>query len=321
VTEERRRAASSVPPRPGRRVRVGRMAALAWALTSALGTGMIVAGGGPSDEATHLTLHRAAVAAAHGPAGQDVGGGYRTGTPGSPAPESSLDVVLAAAPTAHPPAAGIPAAPTTVGGTAITATTGSTASPLTTGPAPPPDVADVPPSGASVPPAGAGSTAPPPVAGIPAPPPGAGVAAPGAGYAWPMLPAPAVVTPFRAPSHPYGPGHRGVDLGGAPGGAVLAARAGTVVFAGPVGGRDLVSVLHDDGLRTTYEPVQPVVEAGAVIRAGEVIGLLQPGHACVAQTCLHWGVRRDRNEYLDPLVLLRPPRVRLLPVPIPWPDG
>jgi murein DD-endopeptidase MepM/ murein hydrolase activator NlpD len=137
-----------------------------------------------------------------------------------------------------------------------------------------------------------------------------------------MLPAPAVVTPFRAPSHPYGPGHRGVDLGGAPDGPVLAARDGTVVFAGPVGGRDLVSVLHDDGLRTTYEPVLPVVETGAVIRAGEVIGLLRPGHAgCAGQVCLHWGVRRDRNEYLDPLVLLRPPRVRLLPVPSPWPDG
>jgi hypothetical protein len=59
-----------------------------------------------------------------------------------------------------------------------------------------------------------------------------------------------------------------------------------------------------------------------VIQAGEVIGLLQPGHGgCAAQACLHWGVRRDRNEYLDPLVLLRPPQVRLLPVPIPWPDG
>jgi hypothetical protein len=33
-------------------------------------------------------------------------------------------------------------------------------------------------------------------------------------------------------------------------------------------------------------------------------------------------VRRDRLEYLDPLVLLRPLRVRLLPVPVPepWPD-
>ncbi|MDT7648625.1 MAG: hypothetical protein QOI36_31 [Pseudonocardiales bacterium] len=156
----------------------------------------------------------------------------------------------------------------------------------------------------------------------PAPPPGAGAPAPGARYAWPLFPAPAVITPFRAPTHPYGPGHRGVDLAGSPLQPVTAARGGTVVFAGPVGGRDLVSVQHDDGLRTTYEPLQPTVRAGAVVLAGEVIGLLQPGHAgCGAPACLHWGVRRDRTDYLDPLVLLRPLRVRLLPVPVPWSTG
>jgi murein DD-endopeptidase MepM/ murein hydrolase activator NlpD len=157
-------------------------------------------------------------------------------------------------------------------------------------------------------------------AGTPAPPPGAGVPAPGAHYAWPLLPPPALLGPFEAPPHVYGRGHRGVDLAGAPGQPVLAARAGTVVFAGPVGGRGVVSVQHDDGLRTTYEPVRPAVVAGASVRAGDVVGFLEPGHAgCAPATCLHWGVRRDRTEYLDPLVLLRPPRVRLLPVPDPWP--
>ncbi len=153
--------------------------------------------------------------------------------------------------------------------------------------------------------------------------PGAGVPAPGAGYAWPLVPAPAVHTPFQAPAHPFGPGHRGVDLAGSPGQPVAAARAGTVVFAGPVAGRGVVSIQHDDGLRTTYEPVRPAVTAGAVVRSGDVLGLLDPGHpGCTAPACLHWGVRRDRTEYLDPLLLLRPPRVRLLPVPVPWPgDG
>lgn len=151
-------------------------------------------------------------------------------------------------------------------------------------------------------------------------PPGAGVPAPGARYAWPLLPPPAVATRFRAPPHAYGRGHRGVDLTGSAGQPVLAARGGTVVFAGPVGGRGVVSVHHDDGLRSTYEPVRPAVAAGAVVRAGEVIGVLEPGHAgCVPAACLHWGVRRGRLEYLDPLVLLRPPEVRLLPVPDPWP--
>jgi murein DD-endopeptidase MepM/ murein hydrolase activator NlpD len=155
-----------------------------------------------------------------------------------------------------------------------------------------------------------------------APPPEAGIPAPGARYAWPLLPVPPIATRFQAPEHVYGPGHRGVDLIGAPEQPVLAARHGTVVFAGPVAGRGVVSVQHDDGLRTTYEPVRPGVAAGAVVRAGDVVGLLAPGHpGCAPAVCLHWGVRRGRMEYLDPLVLLSPPRVRLLPVPDPWPSA
>ncbi len=128
-----------------------------------------------------------------------------------------------------------------------------------------------------------------------------------------------MVTPFRGPSQPYGPGHRGADLAGAPGQPVLAARAGVVIFAGPVAGRGSVSVQHDDGLRTTYEPIAPVVAAGELVTAGQVLGLLEPGHASCPTACLHWGARRDRLVYVDPLVLLRPLRVRLLPVPEQWP--
>ncbi|HLU59776.1 MAG TPA: M23 family metallopeptidase [Pseudonocardia sp.] len=136
-----------------------------------------------------------------------------------------------------------------------------------------------------------------------------------------MLPPPRIGTRFRAPPHPYGRGHRGVDLVGTAGQPVLAARAGTVVFAGPIGPRAVVSIDHDDGLRTTYEPVRPVVRPGTLVRAGEVLGLLDAGHpGCPVAACLHWGVRRGPVEYLDPLVLLRPPAVRLLPVPDPWPD-
>jgi murein DD-endopeptidase MepM/ murein hydrolase activator NlpD len=143
--------------------------------------------------------------------------------------------------------------------------------------------------------------------------------APGAAYAWPLAPPPAVLSPFRGPPHPFGPGHRGVDLAGTPDQPVRAAREGTVVFAGQVAGRGAVSVQHPDGLRTTYEPVRPSVSAGARVARGETIGLLQPGHPGCVAVCLHWGARRDRLDYLDPLALLRPPRVRLLPVPDPWP--
>lgn len=159
----------------------------------------------------------------------------------------------------------------------------------------------------------------PGAAAHPPAPPGAGVPAPGARYSWPLLPPPVVVNPFRGPTGPFGPGHRGADLAGVPGQPVLAARDGVVFFAGPVAGRQTVSVQHDDGLRTTYEPLIPVVTAGEPVTAGQVLGLLEPGHASCPDACLHWGARRDRLVYVDPLVLLRPPRVRLLPVPEVWP--
>jgi murein DD-endopeptidase MepM/ murein hydrolase activator NlpD len=124
----------------------------------------------------------------------------------------------------------------------------------------------------------------------------------------------AVGRPFEPPPHAYGPGHRGVDLAGSAGTPVLAAGDGVVVFAGMVAGRPVVSIDHANGLRTTYEPVAPSVGAGQAVARGSPIGILATGHAgCAAEACLHWGLRRGET-YLDPLLLLRPPRVRLLPL-------
>jgi murein DD-endopeptidase MepM/ murein hydrolase activator NlpD len=86
-----------------------------------------------------------------------------------------------------------------------------------------------------------------------------------------------------------------------------------VAFAGMVAGRPVVSIDHADGLRTTYEPVDPSVGAGQAVARGSPIGTLLGGHTgCPAGACLHWGLRRGET-YLDPLLLLRPPRIRLLP--------
>ncbi|WP_324273887.1 M23 family metallopeptidase [Blastococcus brunescens] len=124
----------------------------------------------------------------------------------------------------------------------------------------------------------------------------------------------AVTRPFDQLPHPYAAGHRGADLTGRPGQPVLAAGAGVVVFAGLVAGRPVVSIDHSGGLRTTYEPVDPLVGAGQQVARGSPIGALGTGHAgCPGEACLHWGLRRGET-YLDPLLLLRPPRVRLLPV-------
>lgn len=133
-------------------------------------------------------------------------------------------------------------------------------------------------------------------------------------FGWPLRPRPRVVRKFEKPAQNWLPGHRGVDLAAVPGQSVLAAGAGTVVFAGLVAGKPVVSIDHPGGLRTTYEPVDAVVAAGRRVDRGTPVGTVVAGHPeCAAAACLHWGVRRDR-EYLDPLPLVRAAPIRLLPV-------
>lgn len=132
-------------------------------------------------------------------------------------------------------------------------------------------------------------------------------------YDWPVGPAHDVVRGYDPPEQPWLPGHRGVDLAAPPGSAVLSAADGVVAFAGQVAGKPVVSVDHGT-IRTTYEPVDAVVTAGQQVAKGQQIGVLAPGHPeCVATACLHWGARRG-EVYLDPLSLLAPRRVRLLPL-------
>jgi murein DD-endopeptidase MepM/ murein hydrolase activator NlpD len=134
-------------------------------------------------------------------------------------------------------------------------------------------------------------------------------------WRWPLPGRPRVTRGFRPPTTAYGPGHRGVDLAGTIGEPVRAAGPGVVGFAGQFAGRGVITVHHPGGLETTYEPVTAVVRAGAKVGPGDLLGRLEAGHpGCPVAACLHWGLRRGA-VYLDPLLLVRPARVRLLPLP------
>lgn len=147
-----------------------------------------------------------------------------------------------------------------------------------------------------------------------APDPGPAVTAPVG--VWPLEPEPEVVRPFEPPPGPYASGHRGVDLAAGPGQVVRSTLGGTVGFAGSIGGKPVVTVLHGDR-RTTYEPVVATVERGQEVAAGEQLGrLVVTDSHCFPAACLHWGLIRDQ-EYLDPLTLVDPGPVRLLPL---WRD-
>jgi hypothetical protein len=140
----------------------------------------------------------------------------------------------------------------------------------------------------------------------------AGTAAAGASRLQAPLRPLTVTRHFEPPPTPYAAGHRGADLAGVPGEAVLAAGAGVISYAGPLAGRGVVVVVHGP-LRTTYEPVQATVRRGSRVAKGQEIGRLQVRHpGCPVAACLHWGLLRG-DTYLDPLSPLGEQRIRLLP--------
>ena len=112
-------------------------------------------------------------------------------------------------------------------------------------------------------------------------------------FRWPLRPVPPVTRAFDAPSPDWQHGHRGWTWP-APRSAGLPRRAGTVVFAGLLAGRAVVSVAHPGGLRTSYEPVESGqafgVRPGQLVDVDTPMGRLLPGHpGCRSAACLHWG--------------------------------
>jgi hypothetical protein len=117
---------------------------------------------------------------------------------------------------------------------------------------------------------------------------------PGAVVHTPPVDAP-VVDVFRPPPGPYGAGNRGLEYGTAPGSPVRASAPGTVTFAGPVAAALHVTVLHDDGVRTSYSFLAGIeVVAGQHVAQGDRVG--------TSGERLHFGARIG-DAYFDPAML------------------
>lgn len=113
---------------------------------------------------------------------------------------------------------------------------------------------------------------------------------------------------FRAPQSQYGPGNRGWEYRSGEGQPVHAVGRGVVAFAGRVAGRGVVSIEHDEGIRSAVTGLSEVlVEVGDRVEPGDLVGTAAAG--------LHVGFRRD-GVYLDPATLfgLRL-SARLVPLP------
>lgn len=135
------------------------------------------------------------------------------------------------------------------------------------------------------------------------------VTAPSESAVWPV--AGRVTRAFDPPAHPWLAGHRGVDITADAGSPVVAARGGTVSFAGVVANTPVVVVVLASGVRITYEPVTARVSVGEVVSTAQLLGTLESSGHCPTP-CLHLGAKRDRL-YFEPLTTLG-----LRPVLLPW---
>lgn len=131
-----------------------------------------------------------------------------------------------------------------------------------------------------------------------------GVSAAAGDWTWPVVGP--IGRPYDPPSSPYGTGHRGIDILAPAGTVAVAPAAGTVSFAGRVGGRWFVTIDHGDGLRSTMSWVGTVlVRRGDTVAAGAPVAATGTCHPGDASPCLHFGVRLH-DSYQDPLAYLGP---------------
>jgi Peptidase family M23 len=136
-----------------------------------------------------------------------------------------------------------------------------------------------------------------------------------------------VITPYRNGSDPYASGqHRGIDIAGALGTAVVAATSGEVRFAAVAGSSGLtVSVRTADGrYDTSYLHLSSTaVRRGDLVAAGELVGTVgTSGTRSAAAPHVHFGVRDagSRHAYHDPLGFLPPPAATQPPRGAPAPQ-
>lgn len=125
-----------------------------------------------------------------------------------------------------------------------------------------------------------------------------------------------VVDPFRPPAEPWLAGNRGLEYDTAPGTPVRAIGHGLVVFAGPVAGHLYVTVLHGDGIRSSYSYLASIsVSDGDRVRGGQVVGF-------TGTVNFHLGARIG-STYIDPASLFGTPvgQASVFLVPLGGGDG
>jgi murein DD-endopeptidase MepM/ murein hydrolase activator NlpD len=117
-----------------------------------------------------------------------------------------------------------------------------------------------------------------------------------------------LINQYRQPNSDYSAGHRGVDYLVTPGQPVLAPADGRVWFVGKVAQRSVLSIEHEGGFLTEFEPVCTDLVKGEPVFAGQEIAKVCETSSdyrqhCSSALCLHFSLR-SAGKYLSPLVFI-----------------
>ncbi len=128
-------------------------------------------------------------------------------------------------------------------------------------------------------------------------------------FVWPVQGT--VINEFGYAAYQKG-GHRGIDIEISKGESVKAAAAGRVYWTGvgPEGAG--VGIEHEQGIRTTYMPVNRSVRMAQAVGQGDIIGKVagSSDRSSTRRPHLHFAVKKSpygEKDYLDPRGLLPPP--------------
>lgn len=117
-------------------------------------------------------------------------------------------------------------------------------------------------------------------------------------YSWPVR-NPNVTNDFDGPEQPWLPGHRGVDLDAAEHTQLIAPADGTIAFVGKVAGKDVVTIKHNNGVTSTFEPATTTSAIGDKVSKEQPFAMVSGESDHCEETCVHWGLKQS-DTYLDP---------------------
>lgn len=121
---------------------------------------------------------------------------------------------------------------------------------------------------------------------------------------WPTGHPTPVVRAFKAPKAKWLPGHRGVELQYRESAPVYAAAAGRVYYCGVINHIPVISILHRNGIRSTYLPVRSELKKGETVTRSQIIGkLVSPDK----DGRLKFGLKLNDSFYLNPMPYLYGP--------------